>query len=185
MLDAEGNRVAGTITLNGWFGAGIVIPGTGILLNNQMDDFAMKPGVPNMYGLVGAAANAIEPGKRPLSSMAPTFVEGERGVAILGTPGGSYIPSMVLMGILHWNAGADATAIVSAPRLHHQYRPDAVFAEPTALTAEEQTDLERRGHALRAWPATIGNMQVVTWDVATGKVDAASDPRWGGGASVR
>jgi len=157
----------------------------GILLNNQMDDFVMKPGVPNMYGLVGAAANAIEPGKRPLSSMAPTFVEGERGVAILGTPGGSYIPSMVLLGILNWQAGADATAIVAAPRLHHQYLPDAVFAEPGALTAAEQADLEGRGHSMRPWPATIGNMHVVTWDVATGKVDAASDPRWGGDARVR
>jgi gamma-glutamyltranspeptidase/glutathione hydrolase len=185
VMDAEGNRVGGTITLNGWFGTGIVVPGTGILLNNQMDDFAMKPGVPNMYGLVGAEANAIAPGKRPLSSMAPTFVEGERGVAIMGTPGGSYIPSMVLMGILNWNAGADANAIVAAPRLHHQYRPDAVFAEPGALTAEEQAELRRRGHEVRAWPATIGNMHVVTWDFATGKVDAASDPRWGGGATVR
>jgi gamma-glutamyltranspeptidase/glutathione hydrolase len=185
VIDAEGNRVAGTITLNGWFGAGIVVPGTGILLNNQMDDFAMKPGVPNMYGLVGAEANAIAPGKRPLSSMAPTFVEGDRGVAIMGTPGGSYIPSMLLLGILNWNAGADAPAIVAAPRLHHQYRPDAVFAEPGALTAEEQAGLERRGHEVRPWPATIGNMHVVTWDFATGKVDAASDPRWGGAAAVR
>ena len=185
VIDAEGNRVGGTITLNGWFGTGIVVPGTGILLNNQMDDFAMKPGVPNMYGLVGAEANAIAPGKRPLSSMAPTFVEGERGVAIMGTPGGSYIPSMVLMGIFQWTAGADAKAIVAAPRLHHQYRPDLVFAEPGALTVEEQAELERRGHGVGAWPATIGNMHVVTWDLATGKVDAASDPRWGGGAAVR
>jgi gamma-glutamyltranspeptidase/glutathione hydrolase len=185
VLDTEGNRVGGTITLNGWFGTGIAVPGTGILLNNQMDDFAMKPGVPNMYGLVGAEANAIAPGKRPLSSMAPTFVEGERGVAIMGTPGGSYIPSMLLLGILNWSAGADARAIVAAPRLHHQYRPDRVFAEPGALTAGEQAGLEQRGHEVGAWPATIGNMHVVTWDFATGKVDAASDPRWGGAAAVR
>jgi len=185
VLDAEGNRVGGTITLNGWFGSAIVVPGTGILLNNQMDDFAMKPGVPNMYGLVGAEANAIAPGKRPLSSMSPTFVEGERGVAIMGTPGGSYIPSMVLLGILNWRDGAGAQAIVAAPRLHHQYRPDVVFAEPGALTAEERAGLEQRGHAFRDWPATIGNMHVVTWDVATGTVNAASDPRWGGGATVR
>jgi len=185
VLDAEGNRVGGTVTLNGWFGSGIVVPGTGILLNNQMDDFVIKPGVPNMYGLVGAEANSISPGKRPLSSMSPTFVEGPRGVAVLGTPGGSYIPSMVLLGILNWQAGADATAIVAAPRLHHQYRPDVAFVERGALTAAEQADLERRGHVFRAWPATIGNMNVVTWDVGTGKVDAASDPRWGGGANVR
>ncbi len=185
VLDAEGNRVAGTITLNGWFGSGIVVPGTGILLNNQMDDFVMKAGVPNMYGLVGAAANAIAPGKRPLSSMSPTFVEGRRGVAILGTPGGSYIPSMVLLGILNWNAGADAAAIAAAPRFHHQYRPDAVFAEPEALAPSERADLEGRGHTVRPWPATIGNLQVVTWEAATGRVEAASDPRWGGGAVVR
>jgi gamma-glutamyltranspeptidase/glutathione hydrolase len=184
VLDAEGNRVGGTITLNGWFGTGIVVPGTGILLNNQMDDFVMKPGVPNMYGLVGAEANAIVPGKRPLSSMAPTFVEGERGVAILGTPGGSYIPSMVLLGILNWSAGAAAQAIVAAPRLHHQYQPDLVFIEAGALTPDEQAGLEQRGHRVNQWPATIGNMHVVTWDVATGKVNAASDPRWGGGATV-
>jgi gamma-glutamyltranspeptidase/glutathione hydrolase len=185
ILDAEGNRVGGTITLNGWFGSGLVVPGTGILLNNQMDDFVMKPGVPNMYGLVGAEANAIAPGRRPLSSMSPTFVEGERGIAILGTPGGSYIPSMVLLGILNWSAGADAQAIVAAPRLHHQYQPDLVFMEPGALTAEERAGLEHRGHRIDPWPATIGNMHVVSWDVATGKVDAASDPRWGGGATVR
>ncbi len=185
VLDAESNRVGGTITLNGWFGTGIVVPGTGILLNNQMDDFVMKPGVPNMYGLVGAEANAIAPGKRPRSSMSPTFVEGDRGVAILGTPGGSYIPSMVLLGILNWSAGADAQAIVAAPRLHHQYRPDAVFMEAGALTADEQGGLERRGHRVNQWPATIGNMHVVTWDFATGAVNAASDPRWNGGATVR
>jgi len=185
VLDAEGNRVAGTITLNGWFGSGIVVPGTGILLNNQMDDFAVKAGVPNMYGLVGAAANAIVSGKRPLSSMSPTFVEGSRGVAILGTPGGSYIPSMVLLAILNWSAGADAATIAAAPRFHHQYRPDVVFAEPEALAPSEQADLETRGHGFRPWPATIGNLQVVTWDTATGRVEAASDPRWGGGAIVR
>jgi gamma-glutamyltranspeptidase/glutathione hydrolase len=185
VLDAEGNRVGGTVTLNGWFGSGLVVPGTGILLNNQMDDFVMKPGVPNMYGLVGAEANSIAPGKRPLSSMSPTFVEGERGVAILGTPGGSYIPSMVLLGILHWSAGADAQAIVAAPRLHHQYRPDVVFVEEGALTADERAGLEQRGHQIKPWPATIGNMHVVSWDVATGNVNAASDPRWGGGAAVR
>jgi gamma-glutamyltranspeptidase/glutathione hydrolase len=184
VLDAEGNRVGGTITLNGWFGAGIVVPGTGILLNNQMDDFVMKPGVPNMYGLVGAEANAIAPGKRPLSSMSPTFVEGERGVAVMGTPGGSYIPSMVLLGILNWSAGADAQAIVAAPRLHHQYQPDLMFMEAGALTPDEQAGLEQRGHRVNQWPATIGNMHVVTWDLATGKVDAASDPRWGGAATV-
>jgi gamma-glutamyltranspeptidase/glutathione hydrolase len=185
IIDAEGNRVAASTTLNGWFGTGLVVPGTGILLNNQMDDFAMKAGAPNMYGLVGGEANAIAPGKRPLSSMSPTFVESERGIAIMGSPGGSFIPSMVLLGIMNWMRGADAAAIVAAPRLHHQYRPDAVFAESAALSAEEQGSLVERGHTIRPWPATIGNMQVITWDYASGRVEAASDPRRAGGASVR
>jgi gamma-glutamyltranspeptidase/glutathione hydrolase len=185
VIDAEGNRVAASITLNGWFGTGIVVPGTGILLNNQMDDFAVKPGVPNMYGLVGAAANEVAPRKRPLSSMAPTVLEGERGVAILGSPGGSFIPSMVLLGTLNWIGGADASAIVAAPRFHQQYQPDSIFSEPDALSAEERTGLESRGHGMRAWPSTIGNMQVITWDRATGKLVAASDPRGAGGALVR
>ena len=185
IIDADGNRVAATFTLNGWFGTGLVVPGTGILLNNQMDDFAMKAGVPNMYGLVGASANAIAPGKRPLSSMSPTFIEGERGVAILGSPGGSAIPSMVLLGLMNWMAGADATTIVTAPRLHHQFRPDSVFAEPAALSADERSGLVARGHTIQPWPTMIGNLQVVTWDFDSGRVDAASDPRRAGGAAVR
>jgi gamma-glutamyltranspeptidase/glutathione hydrolase len=185
IIDAEGNRVAASITLNGWFGTGIVVPGTGILLNNQMDDFAVKPGVPNMYGLVGAAANEVGPRRRPLSSMAPTFLEGERGLAILGSPGGSFIPSMVLLGTLNWISGADATAIVGAPRFHQQYQPDGIFFEADALTAEERAGLEARGHGCKPWPATIGNMQVITWDRATGRLVAASDPRGAGGALVR
>jgi gamma-glutamyltranspeptidase/glutathione hydrolase len=185
VIDADGNRVAASITLNGWFGTGIVVPGTGILLNNQMDDFAVKPGVPNMYGLVGAAANEVAPHKRPLSSMAPTFLESERGLAILGSPGGSFIPSMVLLGALNWIGGADATAIVAAPRYHQQYQPDAIFAEPDAFSATELSALESRGHSTRPWPATIGNMQVITWDRTTGKLHAASDPRGAGGALVR
>ena len=185
IIDADGNRVAASITLNGWFGTGIVVPGTGILLNNQLDDFSIKPGVPNMYGLVGAAANEVAPGKRPLSSMAPTFLEGERGLAILGSPGGSFIPTMVLLGTLNWIGGADARAIVAAPRYHQQYEPDAIFAEPDALTVEERSGLESRGHGMRPWPGTIGNMQVITWDRATGTLTAASDPRGAGGATVR
>ncbi len=177
VLDREGNRVAATITLNALMGSGLVVAGTGILLNNEMDDFVSKPGVPNLYGLVGGAANTIEPGKRPLSSMTPTFVESERGLMILGTPGGSYIPTMVLLGVLNWMDGADAQAIVSAPRLHHQFRPDVIFYEPGALTAGEQEGLKARGHSFRPWPATIGNMQVITWDHAGNQVQAAADPR--------
>jgi gamma-glutamyltranspeptidase/glutathione hydrolase len=185
VLDREGNRVAATITLNAWFGTGLVIPGTGILLNNQMDDFAIKPGEPNMYQLVGAEANRIEPGKRMLSSMTPTFVETDKGIAILGSPGGSFIPSMILLGTLNWLEGADANGIVTAPRIHHQYQPDLVFAEAKGLTDDERRALEARGHKIRDWPATIGNMQVITWDYATAKVVAASDPRGAGQGMTR
>ena len=185
ILDREGNRVAATITLNAWFGTGLVIPGTGILLNNQMDDFSIKPGEPNIYKLVGAEANSIAPGKRPLSSMTPTFLESEKGIAILGSPGGSFIPSMVLLGTLNWLNGADAMGIVTAPRIHHQYQPDVVFAEPKGLTDEERQSLEQRGHKFRDWPPTIGNMQVITWDYATQSVVAASDPRGVGQGMVR
>ena len=94
IVDAEGNRVAGTLTINTLFGSGFVAGSTGVLLNNEIDDFSVAPGVPNAYGLIGSAANAIAPGKRPLSSMSPTFVEDERGVLVLGTPGGSRINSM-------------------------------------------------------------------------------------------
>ena len=185
VLDRDGNRVAGTITLNAWFGSGLVVAGTGVILNNEMDDFAIKPGAPNIYQLVGAEANAVAPRKRPLSSMTPTFVEGPRGVLIIGSPGGSFIPTMVLLGTLNWIDGASAADIVSAPRFHHQYEPDLVFAEDGAFTAEERAGLERRGHSIRRWPGSIGNLQVVTWDYATGKVSAASDPRRAGGSLVK
>jgi gamma-glutamyltranspeptidase/glutathione hydrolase len=185
ILDREGNRVAATITLNAWFGTGLVIPGTGILLNNQMDDFAIKPGEPNMYQLVGAEANRIAPGKRMLSSMTPTFVESDKGVAILGSPGGSFIPSMILLGTLNWLEGADANGIVTAPRIHHQYQPDMVFAEAKGLTDDERRALEERGHRIRDWPATIGNMQIITWDYASRTVVAASDPRGAGQGMTR
>ncbi|HEU4531764.1 MAG TPA: gamma-glutamyltransferase, partial [Steroidobacteraceae bacterium] len=184
IMDREGNRVAGSITLNAWFGTGLVAPGTGILLNNQMDDFSVKPGTPNMFELVGADANAVAPGKRPLSSMAPTFLESERGVAILGSPGGSYIPTLVLLGTLNRQQGFDAMQIVTARRFHHQYLPDVVTVEEGAFTDEERASLAQRGHTFRAWPATIGNMQVVTWDYS-GKVSAGSDPRAAGKGIVR
>ncbi len=185
VLDREGNRVAATITLNAWFGSGVVIPGTGILLNNQMDDFAIKPGEPNLYQLVGAEANSVAPRKRPLSSMTPTFVESNKGLAILGSPGGSFIPSMILLGTLNWLEGADAVGIVTAPRIHHQYQPDAAYAERAGLTADERRALEERGHSIRDWPPTIGNMQIITWDYASQTVVAASDPRGAGKGMVR
>ncbi len=176
ILDKDGNRVAVTITLNLWFGTGQVVPGTGVLLNNQMDDFSIKPGTPNAYRLIGAEANAIAPGKRPLSSSTPTFVESDRGVMIVGSPGGSTIIGMSLLATLGFMDGKSAMDIVSAPRIHHQYFPDVVQYEAGALTPEQVKGLTDRGHTLREGQRW-GNMQVVLWDYASGEVEAASDPR--------
>ncbi len=177
ILDADGNRVAATITINGWFGAGFVPPGTGVILNNEMDDFAAAPGEPNGFDLLGGHANAVAPGKRPLSSMSPTFLESERGVAILGTPGGSRIITMVLRAALQWHAGGSAADMVSLKRYHHQYYPDRVDYEAGAFTAEELERLRAFGHQLEEDRRPFGNMNVVTWDYAGNRVEAATDPR--------
>jgi gamma-glutamyltranspeptidase/glutathione hydrolase len=180
VIDARGNMVAATITLNFFFGSGLMIPGTGILLNNQMDDFSVKPGVPNGFQLIGGDANAIAPGKRPLSSSTPTFVEGPNGLMIIGSPGGSYIPGMVILGTLAFLEGKSAGEIVAAPRYHHQFSPDVLQFETDALNADERKALEDRGHKLREGTRKWGNVQVVVWDYKTGKVEAASDPRGAG-----
>jgi gamma-glutamyltranspeptidase/glutathione hydrolase len=180
VLDAKGNRVAATMSINFFFGSGLMVPGTGVLLNNEMDDFSMKPGVPNGFQLVGADANAIAPGKRMLSSMAPTFVETKDGMMIIGTPGGSRIIGMVLLGVLEWMDGKSADEVVALPRFHHQYRPDSVSFESAAFTAEEKAALEKRGHTLSEMRQTYGNLQIVTWDKKSGEVKAASDPRGSG-----
>jgi len=184
ILDNAGNRVAATLSINYPFGACVVPPGTGVLLNDEMDDFSVKPGVPNVYGLVGAEANAIEPGKRPLSSMSPTFVENGEGVAILGTPGGSRIITMVLLGILDLADGNGPQSWVSLPRYHHQYLPDVVQFEPGAFDAELQQDLLARGHELKPLGSDYGNMQAIYWNKQTGQVVPASDPRGVGDARV-
>ncbi len=185
ILDRQGNRVAATLSINYPFGSGFMPPGTGVLLNDEMDDFSAKPGVPNVYGLIGAQANAIAPGKRPLSSMSPTFIDNGDTLAILGTPGGSRIITMVLEGILGVVEGLDAEAIVTRPRFHHQYRPDVVQLEPAALSAHTRQRLRAMGHTLEVRDAPWGNMQIVTWDRTRGRVAAASDPRGEGRAAVR
>lgn len=184
ILDKQGNEVSATFTVNFRFGSGFVPPGTGVLLNDEMDDFVSKPGVPNGYGLVGNDANAIAPHKRPLSSMTPTFLQTRNGQAVLGTPGGSRIISMVLLGTLDYFNGGDATSIVSTPRYHMQYLPDVVFYEPGAFSADEITGLKNMGYQLREIHP-YGNMQAITWDYRTGKLTAASDPRDIGQAKVR
>lgn len=184
VLDRAGNRVAGTLSINTWFGSAFMPPGTGVILNNEMDDFSIKTGVPNGFDLIGTDANAIAPRKRMLSSMSPTFLESDRGVAILGTPGGSRIISMVLLAALAWSDGADATRMVGLKRYHHQYFPDVVAYEEGAFTPDEKATLEARGHKLEPSERSYGNMQVVTWDRATGRVAAASDPRGGGDITI-
>ncbi len=191
ILDNEGNRVAATLSVNYLFGSCFIVPGTGFLLNDEMDDFSAKPGVPNAYGLVGAEANSIEPGKRMLSSMSPTFVEDDRGVAIMGTPGGSRIITMLLVGLLEYEKGANAEQIVAMPRFHHQYLPDMVMFEDKAFTDDTEQELSLRGHKMKKQMSPYGggfghygNMQAVVWDKKNNKVTAASDKRGIGAAVV-
>jgi len=185
VLDREGNRVAATLSINYPFGACLTPPGTGVLLNDEMDDFSARPGAPNAYGLVGGQANAVAPGKRPLSSMTPTFVEDHDGVAILGTPGGSRIITMVMLAVLDMASGDHQPASwVSRPRFHHQYLPDAVQYEPGAFDRAMIEGLTARGHRLKALDAPYGNMQAIYWDRKDRRVYAASDPRGIGAAQV-
>ena len=185
ILDKKGNRVSATLSVNYPFGSGFVAAGTGILLNDEMDDFSAKPGVPNVYGLVGAEANAIEPGKRMLSSMSPTFIESDTKLAIIGTPGGSRIITMVLHGILATIEGKSAQQVVNLPRYHHQYLPDVIQYEPNAFSPKLVKTLKQLGHKLKPLENTFGNMHVVIWDKQENKVSAASDLRGEGESLVK
>lgn len=185
IIDREGNRVAATLSVNFPFGAGVMVKGTGVLLNDEMDDFASKAGAMNGYGLVGGVANAIAPGKRMLSSMTPTFLEDVDRIAVLGTPGGSRIISMVLLAVLDFAEGRGPTSWVNAPRFHHQYLPDTVQYEKGGLTEEEIAGLEERGHHLKEIRYRYGNMQAVQYQKSSGELSAASDPRGEGLALVR
>ncbi len=179
VIDAEGNRVAATLTINWLFGSGIVAGDTGVLLNNEMDDFTFNPEVPNSYRLHGGGANAVAPGKRPLSSMTPAFVEDAKGVLILGAPGGPRIVSQALLAILDY-VGApsvDLERIVRAPRYHHQWWPDRVEIEPGGFPPEWRAALEAKGHQLQTAGRQWGNLQLVFKSKKTGAAQAASDPR--------
>ena len=179
VVDASGNAVAVTTTLNGAYGSYVVVEGAGFLMNNEMDDFSVKPGVPNMYGLMGGEANAIEPGKRMLSSMTPTIVvrNGETRL-VLGTPGGSTIittVAQVLMNIIDFEM--EPRDAVAAPRFHHQWSPDLVYYEEGAFTGNEMEALEKKGHELRQ-RALIGDVQLIMKDGKS--LLGVSDPRRGG-----
>lgn len=186
IIDAEGNRVAATLSINLPFGSGFVPPGTGVLLNDEMDDFSSRADRPNTYGLISAESgtNAIAPGKRPLSSMTPTFLDDGERVAILGTPGGSRIISMVLLGALEYARGSGPEAWVAAGRYHHQFFPDHIAHEPDTFSAEEIKGLRALGHELRVINRRYGNMQAIEWNRHSGEVKAAADPRGVGSAEV-
>lgn len=181
IVDRWGNAVANTYTLNGLYGSGVVVAGAGFLLNNEMDDFAIKPGYPNLYGLVGSEANAIEPGKRMLSSMSPTFVDGPDGFfLVLGSPGGSRIPTTVLQVILNVvDHGMPLCDAVSASRFHEQYLPDRIFIENGALDPAAIDGLLSLGHRIEI-RRPMGEVQAIL--VRDGRLTGASDPRGDGRA---
>jgi gamma-glutamyltranspeptidase/glutathione hydrolase len=184
IIDEDGNRVAATLSINFPFGAGLVAAGTGVLLNDHMDDFVSLPGAMNGYGLVGGAANAIAPGKRMLSSMTPTFLDDGYNVAALGTPGGSRIISMVLLAALDFAKGNQPESWVRVPRFHHQFMPDVIEYEKGAMTADELTGLAAMGHQLKEARYNYGDMQAVQWNKVTHQLTAASDRRGEGQAVV-
>lgn len=177
IIDAEGNYVAATQTVNLLFGAALVIPGTGFVLNNEMDDFALQAGTPNAFGLVGNEANAARAGRRPLSSMTPSFVIGPERVLVIGTPGGNRIITMVLEGILAWLDGDSPAQAAATPRYHHQYLPDVISAEPGAFSADEVKALEAMGHKVAAGQRRWGFMNAVDWNRKTGELRGGTDPR--------
>jgi len=177
IFDAEGNRVSATQTVNLLYGSGMVAPGTGVLLNNEMDDFALRPGTPNAFGVMGFAANAPQAGKRMLSSMAPSFIESKDKLALIGAPGGSRIITEVLVGILGYDAGLGAQQVAALPRFHHQWLPDAISAEKGAIDQATVSTLQAMGHTVNAGEATWGNLQTVSWDKRTGQLEGGTDPR--------
>ncbi|MFM6037433.1 MAG: gamma-glutamyltransferase [Sphaerospermopsis kisseleviana] len=183
VVDAERNAVSLTFTINLGFGAGIVTPGTGIVLNNEMDDFAAAPGVPNAFGLVGNEANSIAPRKTPLSSMTPTIVtENNRLRLAVGSPGGSTIITQVLQIILNvLEYKMDVGAAVSVPRIHHQWLPDVLLVQSWGLDALTLQDLRRRGHKIKE-TAPWGNANAIAV-TENDTLEGAADPRGEGLAS--
>ena len=179
VADARGGAVALTSTLNSWFGAAIVAPGTGVLLNNEIDDFALPGAVANQFGLTGEDANAVAGGRRPLSSMCPAIVEsaqGGRPMLILGSPGGPRIISSVLQTIVHViDDGMTLQEALDEPRIHHQWLPDAIAIERRGFSADVLDGLRRRGHVL-APRDPIGNVCPIGLD-ASGRWTGAADPR--------
>ncbi len=184
VVDGDGNAVANTFTLNGGFGAKVMIPGTGIILNNEMDDFTAKPGEPNMFGLVQGPQNAIEPGKRMLSSMTPTIVVKDGQLrAVVGSPGGPTITTTVAQIILQLiDHGRTISEAVRSPRVHHQWLPDQIMHEP-GLAPEVMKELESMGHSFRQWNR-IGHANCIEVDPETHGFRAVADAERDGGKAV-
>ncbi len=178
VADEAGNVVSVTYTLNNWFGARVTVPGTGILLNDEMDDFAIQPNYPNLFGLVQGENNAIAPGKRPLSSMSPTVVmHNGKPFMVVGTPGGSRIITAVLHTLLNTiDYGMDLQTAIDTPRFHHQWMPDATQFEPGAISAETAIALQNRGHQMGP-PYVANHLAVIRQNDA--------GPRWTGATDGR
>jgi gamma-glutamyltranspeptidase/glutathione hydrolase len=187
VADGLGRVVALTTTLNASFGNGIVARGTGILLNNEIDDFSLAPGVPNTYGLLGGEANALAAGKRPLSSMTPTIVEpgegGARPVLVLGSPGGGEIITAVLQVLVNViDHGMTLREAVESPRFHHQWQPDQIRYEQRAFPADVLRNLSARGHDLQQAEGAVGNVNAIGL-ADDGAWLGAADPRREGSAA--
>ena len=183
VVDGSGNMVALTTTLNGWFGCGVHVAGAGFLLNNEMDDFAIAPGHPNMFGLVQGETNSVAPGARMLSSMSPTIAWRGGETIALGSPGGSRIPTATMQVLLNLIVDRDPLqAAVDRPRIHHQWLPDQITAEPGALDALTRAALEARGHTIKDVDQ-IGEVGIVR-RLPGGRVEAAADARGPGTAGL-
>ena len=180
VVDAQGNAVSNTYTLNLGFGSGVTAKGTGVLLNNEMDDFAAKPGTPNAFGLIQGERNAVAPRKRPLSAMTPTFVLRKDGSLwfTIGSPGGPTIINTVLQTIINIvDHDMDIQQAIDAPRIHHQWLPDEIVHEPYGLSADTQRALVARGHKLVDKPRYMGDAHGIMIEEKTGVRLGASDSR--------
>jgi gamma-glutamyltranspeptidase/glutathione hydrolase len=187
IIDSEGNAVAVTYTLNGSFGAGIVADGTGVLLNNEMDDFTAKPGTPNMYGLVQGDANAVAPGKSPLSSMSPTIVSrGGSPFMVIGSPGGPRIITITLETILNVvEHGMTIQEAIDAPRIHHQWLPDVVMTEPRALSPDTVRLLTGMGHEIETRPIWGQAAGILVGGESLAEIEAGGGARYNGAIDSR
>jgi gamma-glutamyltranspeptidase/glutathione hydrolase len=175
VLDGEGNAVSSSLTINTRFGSKILVRETGIILNNEMDDFSIRSGFPNVYGLIGGKANLIRPKKRPLSSMAPTIIlQEDRPILIVGASGGPRIISATLQTILNaLDFGMPIKKAVGSPRIHHQWKPDNLMVEKK-ISRDTRSSLARKGHAIKVRPS-IGAVQAILVDGE--KISGEADPR--------